>query len=170
MGCHLKFLSYRCSKGGHSVKSSVQPYQECHGLPSEVFELSLLERRSLRPSCRFFQGLSLRFLSRASSFSAECIQKGSNSVCVWNSCAMSRATSCTDHVARCTHFLYIHLTNRALQTKHQTHNSENFAPIKKQTPTFSTNNTNNAWKTKFIQISHTGKEKKKRRKNKQTHG
>ena len=46
-------------------------------------------------------------------------------------------------------------------TKNQTHNSENFAPIKKQTPTFSTNY---AWKTKLIQISRTGKEKKKRRK------
>ena len=51
-------------------------------------------------------------------------------------------------------------------TKNQS-DSENFAPIKKQTPTFSTNN---AWKTKFIQISHTGKEKKKEKKeNKQTH-
>ena len=47
-------------------------------------------------------------------------------------------------------------------TKNQRHNSENFAPIKKQIPTFSTNN---AWKTKFIQISHTGKEKKRRKTN-----
>ena len=37
-----------------AIKSSVQPYQESHGLPSEVFELSLLEGRSLRASCRFF--------------------------------------------------------------------------------------------------------------------
>ena len=112
----------------------------------------------------------LCFLSRARSFSAECIHKGSKSVCVWNSCAMSRATSCTDHVAWCIQFWkytwqIVHFNkmtptfyHQAKPTKNQRHNSENFAPSKKQTPSFSTNK---AWKTKFIQILHTGKEKRR---------
>ena len=37
-----------------AIKSSVQPYQQSHGLPSEVIQFSLLERMSLRASCQFF--------------------------------------------------------------------------------------------------------------------